>query len=163
MTSNTATNIEYIRDFLKGHYQMAVATNGEHPWIATVYFSYDEDLNFYFLSNPETIHCKHIATNPHVSVSIAHSPQNPAEKKKGLQFFGIAEQISDKHKIIHAITLWRKTLNVTSDTYTYEGMMKKAIDGRMYKVTPKKMKLFNEDIWEEGTEPVIDLSSQHMT
>jgi len=148
--------ILHIKTFLVDHYQMVIATNGEYPWIATVYFSFDEALNLYFLSDPNTTHCKHITGNSNVSIAIATSPQNPAIKKKGLQLFGVVEQISDKHKITHALNLWRKTLGVTSDLYTYEGMMKNAIKGRMYKVTPRKMKYFNEELWEEGSEPMID-------
>ncbi|NCN44997.1 MAG: hypothetical protein COU63_00255 [Candidatus Pacebacteria bacterium CG10_big_fil_rev_8_21_14_0_10_36_11] len=148
---------DLARKYITERVQMVIATQGEHPWIATVYYSFDDDLNLYFLSNPETIHCKHITANPQVAVAIADSPQNPASKKMGIQIFGLAEQITSKNKIVHALKLWRNTLNVKSDAYTYEGMMKKLIKGRMYKITPKKMKFFNEEVWEEGDEPLIDL------
>lgn len=108
------------------------------------------------MSSPETLHCKHISENPKVALTIADSPQNPGSKKKGVQIYGLAEKISGKQKITHAISLWRKTLNVSSEAYTYEGMMKKLIDGRMYKINPKKLKFFNQEIWEEGDEPVIE-------
>lgn len=149
--------LKLITEFMKPRYQMVLATYGDDPWIATLYYSFDNNLNIYFLSSPETLHCQHIATQPKVAVSIADSPQKPASKKKGVQIYGLAEQISDKQKIIHALSLWRKTLQVTSEIYTYEGMMKKLIDGRMYKVTPKKLKFFNQEIWEEGEEPVIEV------
>ncbi len=123
--------LRQIKKFIASKYQMVFATYGEHPWIATLYYSSDEDLNVYFLSNPETLHCKQIVENPHVALSIADSPQEPSSKKKGIQIYGISEQISDKQKIIHALSLWKKTLNVTSESYTYEGMMKKLTDGRM--------------------------------
>lgn len=90
-------------------------------------------------------------------MSIAESPQDPNSKKKGLQIFGIAEQISGERKVTHALTLWKNTLGVTSSAYTYAGMVKKTINGRMYKVTPKKIKFFNEELWEEGKEETIDL------
>jgi len=148
---------KYIKDFLQANFQMVIATYGQHPWIATVYYSLDKDLNIYFLRDPDTIHCRQIAKNPEVALSIADSPQKPAGKKKGLQIYGLAEQISGMHKIVHSLNLWRKTLGVTGDKYTYQGMMKKAIKGRMYKVTPKKIKFFNEELWEEGKEPLIEL------
>lgn len=149
--------IDYITEFIKENFQMTVATYGEHPWIATVYYSVDDNLNLYFLSNPKTIHCQHIARNPQVAVSITDSPQAPNSNKKGIQLFGFAEQISGERKITHAINLWRKTLGVTSDAYTYAGIMKKSIKGRMYKITIKKVKFFNEELWEEGSEPIIEL------
>ena len=136
---------------------MVIATYGEHPWIATEYYSFDDDFNFYFLSDPKTLHCKQIAKNSNVALSICDAPQHPSAKKKGIQIFGIATKISGVHKIKHALGLWRKTLGVTSDAYTYEGMMKKAIKGRMYKVESKKIKFFNEELWEEGKERLISL------
>lgn len=151
-------DLEYIKDFLKDdNKQMVIATYGEHPWIATVYFSFDQDLNLYFLSDPDTIHCQHIMNNPNVAVAIAKSPQNPSSKKKGLQIFGIAEQLVEVSQIKHALDLWRSTLGVTSDKYTYEGMIKNEISGRMFKVVPKKIKFFNEEIWDDGEEFVIEL------
>lgn len=136
---------------------MVLATHGDYLWIATLYYSFDNDLNIYFLSNPETVHGRQIASNPNVAIAISDSPQLPTAKKLGLQISGIAEQITDRQKIIHALSLWRKTLNVTSASYSYEGMINKLIDGRMYKVVPKKIKFFNQEIWEEGEEPLIEL------
>src|SRR3989344_7711127 len=149
--------LKYIKDFLNNNFQMVIATNGKHAWIATVYYSTDKDLNIYFLSDPNTIHCRHIAKNPKIALSIADSPQKPASKKKGLQIYGLAEKISGMHKIVYALNLWRRTLGVTSNLYTYEGMLKKAVKGRMYKVIPKKIKFFNEELWDEGKEPILEV------
>lgn len=149
--------LNLIKEYIQSHFQMVIATNGDHPWIATVYYSIDDDLNLYFLSNPATIHCQQISHNPQVAVSIADSPQPANAKKIGIQLYGLAEQVSGEKKITHALNLWRKSLNVTSDTYTYKGMMSKLIEGRMYKVVPKKIKFFNQEIWEEGSEPLIEL------
>jgi len=146
-----------IKEYIQSQYQMVIATTGDHPWIATVYYSFDDELNLYFLSNPATIHCQQILQNPQVAVSIADSPQPANAKKIGVQIYGLAEQISGEKKITHALNLWRKSLNVTSDAYTYKGMMSKLIDGRMYMVTPKKIKFFNQELWEEGEEPLIEL------
>ena len=154
---NDAKILELIKEFLQGKFQMVVATYGQHPWIATVYFTYNENLNLYFLSDPETIHCQQIVQNPSVAVAIAEAPQNPPDEKKGLQIYGHAAQVFEKDEITFAIELWRKTLNVMSDDYSYSGMMTNKIKGRMYKITPKKIKFFNTEIWEEGTEPLVEL------
>lgn len=152
------TVLQHIKEYVRERFQLTLATYGEHPWIATVYYSFDDDLNLYFLSDPNTLHCQQIAQNPQVAVSISDAPQNPASEKKGLQAFGLAEQISDMHKIKHALGLWRKTLGVTSEAYTYEGMLKKAIKGRMYKITIKQVKFFNEALWKEGKEVMLTLN-----
>ena len=136
---------------------MVLSTYGTHPWTATLYYSIDRDLNIYFLSNPATLHCKQIEKNPKVAVAVVDSPQRPASKKRGIQIYGLAKRISGVNKIKYALDLWRKTLDISNPLYTYEGMVKKAIKGRMYKVTPKKIKFFNEALWEEGSEPIINL------
>lgn len=149
--------IGHIKEFLHSHFQMVVSTYANYPWTATVYYSVDQDLNIYFLSNPETLHCKQIEKNPKVAVAVVDSPQKPTSLKKGIQIYGKAKKISGANKIRHALELWRKTLDVTNPLYTYEGMMKKAIKGRMYKITPIRIKFFNEALWREGDEPLISL------
>ncbi len=155
--SNSKKDLTYIKKYLHDNFQMVVATYGRHPWVCTVYYSVDENLNLYFLTNPSTIHGKQIANNSKVAVAIAESPQLPSSKKKGLQIYGICEQISGKKRITHAISLWRETLGVAHPDYSYEGMMRNAISGRMYQITPKKIKFFNEELWEEGMEKLINL------
>lgn len=147
----------HIKEFLASHFQMVVSTYSSYPWISTLYYSVDRDMNIYFLSNPETIHCRQIEKNPKVAVAIVDSPQKPASLKKGIQIYGKAKRISGANKIRHALDLWKKTLDVTSPLYTYEGMMKKAIKGRMYKITPKRIRFFNEALWKDGEEPLIEL------
>ena len=151
------TALSHVKEFLDNHFQMVLATNNSHPWICTVYYTTDKDMNIYFLTNPKTIHGKQIAKNPKVAVAVADAPQAPASNKKGLQIYGICKQIFGMHKVNYAVGLWKKALGVKSDDYSYEGMMRKAISGRMYKITPKQIKFFNEDLWEEGEEPFIKL------
>jgi len=149
---------DLIREYLGKNKLMVVATYGsEHPWIAAVYYSFDEDLTLYFLSAPTTFHCRQIEENPQVAVSIVDSTQKVTEEKKGLQIYGVAEQVSSTKKIQHALRSWRDALNVTGTEITYEAMMKDVIKGRMYKIAPKKIKFFNQELFpvEDGEEPVL--------
>lgn len=156
MNNNQVLNL--IKKFIKSRYQMVIATSDDHLWTATLYYSTDDDLNIYFLSSPDTIHGRHIAINPSVAVNITDAPQYPTSKKKGVQIYGVAQQVIGKQKIVHALSLWKKTLNIKSEIYSYEGMIKKLISGKMYKITPQKLKFFNEELWQEGEEPMIDLT-----
>jgi len=148
-----------ILDFLKKHKLMFVATQGTHPWIAALYYSFDRDLNLYFLSDPATLHCKHIEKNVNVAVAIADSTQHPRVLKKGLQIYGLAKQISDAKKIFHALSLWKKSIGYKGAEISYKNMMKKVIKGRMYKIMPKKIKFFNQELFkvEDGKEPILTL------
>lgn len=148
-----------ILDFLAQHKLMYVATQGEHPWIAPVFYTYDDELNLYFLSSPETLHSKQIAKNKEVAVAIANSQQQLTEDKKGIQMYGHVKQISDMHKMKHSLDLWKKSLGYIGTEISYENMLNKVIKGRMFQITPKKIKFFNQELYdvEDGKEPVLEL------
>lgn len=137
---------------------MSVATSGEHPWIASVYYAFDADLSLYFLSDPKTLHCRQIALNPQVAVAIADSHQSVAENKRGLQLWGVAEQIGSAAKLRFALDLWKRSHAVIDPELNYKNMLANIISGRMYKITPKMIKLFDQSLFpdvEEGAEPVL--------
>ena len=149
-----------ILDFMSDKKLMILATYGDHPWIASVFYSYDKDLNVYFISTPTTLHGKHMEKNREVAAAIVDSHQKPLDAKKGLQIFGVVEQISGVNKINYAIRLWKDFLNVERPDITLENMKKGLYKGRMYKLTPKKIKLFDQDKFKvpDGEEPVLELN-----
>lgn len=148
---------QQVLDFLSKHKLMAVATYGDFPWIASVYYSFDQDLNIYFLSSPDTLHCKQIEKNNRVAVTIADSRQEVSKLKSGLQLSGTAKRISDIAKMKHALSLWKSALGVKDPELTYENMAGKIISGRMYMITPERIKLFDQKLFpvDDGKEPVL--------
>lgn len=150
---NTLTK-DLVLKFLKTNKLMAVATCGEFPWIASVYYTFDNDLNLYFLSAPSTLHAKQILKNPKVAVSIANSSQDIDKPKRGLQVSGVAHQISGLAKVKHALELWKSNLGVVDPKLTY-----KVVTGSMFKISPKKIKLFDQDLFKagDGKEPILEL------
>ncbi len=156
MTRNK-TNLltkELVLKFLSHHKLMTIATFGEFPWIASAYYTFDQDLNLYFLSDPSTLHVKQILRNPKVSVAISDSHQDINKDKRGLQSFGIAKQISGVAKIKHVLMLWKTNLRVVDPTLTH-----KVVVGSMFKIIPKRIKLFDQRLFkvEDGKEPVLEL------
>lgn len=148
-----------VLDFLATKKLMVIATYGNHPWIASVYYSFDNDLNLYFISNPTTMHGQHIEKNNKVAAAIVDSNQKPSDVKKGLQIYGTVEKISGVNKIRHAIRLWKDFLNIQRPDISLENMKKGLYKGRMYKLTPKKIKLYNEEKFKvpDGKEPILEL------
>ncbi len=69
-------------------------TDGEQPWCAPVQYVADEDLNLYFVSLPGSRHMTHIASNPHVAVTIFDS-QQPPFTSRGVQIEAMAEAYSE--------------------------------------------------------------------
>ncbi|PIZ66332.1 hypothetical protein CO051_05340 [Candidatus Roizmanbacteria bacterium CG_4_9_14_0_2_um_filter_39_13] len=122
--------------------------------MASVYYTFDKDLNLYFLSAPSTLHAKQILQNSQVAVSIADSHQGILSKKRGLQISGEAHQISGTAKIKHVLQPWKSALGVVDPTLTH-----KVATGKMFKIMPKKIKLFDQELFkvEDGMEPVLEL------
>lgn len=151
------SDIEHIREFIASNFQLSLGTYDEDPWCATLYYAADDALNIYVLTAPATIHATHIKNNPKVSVIIADSPQDPASNKKGLQMYGECILLSSDEDVKKAIDLWVDKLKVPDPNYSLEGIKENRISGRMYRITPKKIKFFNEDLQEEGKEKILTL------
>lgn len=147
-----------IHSFLREHYQFALATYGQHPWIATMYYAVGEHLEIIFLTEPRTIHAQALNSNPEVAAVIADSPQKPDSQKKGLQIYGHAEELKNQSEIEKYFELWRSVLNVTDPKYSFAGIKSGELHYRLYKLTPKKIKFYNEELWEEGDEKILELS-----
>lgn len=160
MCRRTMTDIDVrlaIQNFLKSHIQLALATYGDHPWIATMFYGVDDDLTIYFLTAPETIHAQGLYKNPQVSAVIADSPQDPNSKKKGIQLYGTASELTEKEEIQAGFAIWRKVLKVKDPNYSYEGIQSGKLHYRLYKLIPKKIKYYNEELWDEGDAKTLDL------
>lgn len=158
--TNPNLDKKQILDFLGKHQLMALATFGNHPWIASVYFSFDENLNLYFLSSPDTLHARIIECNPKVAVAIADSHQTPNERKRGLQLWGVATKINNLNKFRHALSQWKSALSINNPELTFQNIQKGIISGQMYQVTPKKIKLFDQELFADtpdGEEPTLEL------
>lgn len=138
---------------------MTIATYGNYPWIASVFYSFDKDLNLYFISTPSTIHGRQMEKNKEVAAAIVDSHQKPSDIKRGLQIFGTVEKISGVNRIRHAIRLWKDFLNVKSLEVSFENMKKGLYKGRVYRLTPKKIKLFDQEKFKvpDGEEPILEL------
>lgn len=147
-----------VLDFLKQHQLMSLATFGEHPWIASVFYSFDSDLNIYFISVPSTIHARQMVKNKEVAAAIVDSHQKPSDLKRGLQIYGRVESISGINKINYVLRLWKDFLNVQRPDITFENMKKGLYKGKLYKLIPKKIKLFDQEKFKvpDGEEPILE-------
>jgi uncharacterized protein YhbP (UPF0306 family) len=94
MTDRESLKISICR-YLVRHTTLSLATchNGR-PWSTNLFYASDDDCRLYFVSSATTLHCKQIAVNPRVSVSIS---RQCADWKgiKGLQLDGVARVVSE--------------------------------------------------------------------
>lgn len=96
---------------LENHNTMTLATAHENrPWAATVFYA-NKGFTLYFLSDPASAqHCKNIAQNPYVSVTIDEDyPLKEADdwrKVKGIQMEGIARIITSEEDMAEAVRIY---------------------------------------------------------
>jgi uncharacterized protein YhbP (UPF0306 family) len=82
---------QIVREYLDKTIHMSMATVSDNkPWVCEVHFTYDEDLNLYFHSKPNTRHCQEIANNPNVAGNIV-AQHGPEDSPHGIYFEGTAE------------------------------------------------------------------------
>ena len=85
-----------VQAYLAAHCVMTLATAGdEGPWAAAVFYAH-EDWTLYFLSAPESRHCRNLARNPRVSAAIQEDYADWREIK-GVQLEGAADRLSGSH------------------------------------------------------------------
>lgn len=132
--------LEYIRT----NQLMALATHGENPWICWVFFLIDDDLNVYFIS-PDSQHTQHIAQNPHVACAMTDTTQPPAGTKKGVQMHGVAEQVTGIKQLKWFFKMWKEILVRDEKKLTYDNYHNKVLSSHVYKITPQKIKWFNQE------------------
>lgn len=68
--------------------------NGK-PWVSIMAYVIDQNYNFYFISQPTSLHSKHIKNNPDIALTIYDSRQ-PFGLGVGLQIKGLADEIGEK-------------------------------------------------------------------
>lgn len=80
---------QYLAD--NKHMQLATVNNGK-PWICTVYFAADNELNLYWMSARERQHSVEITQNASVAATVVRD----TERKQALQMIGHAYEVSDE-------------------------------------------------------------------
>jgi|ERR1022692_234053 uncharacterized protein YhbP (UPF0306 family) len=68
----------------------SIATVGANDdgYINTAFFCYTPSLDFYFVSDTETIHSQNIARSPKIAIAVFDTHQPWGEPVRGLQLFG---------------------------------------------------------------------------
>lgn len=85
---------EILLTYLKSQKLMTLATRGDRPWVATVYYVVDDDLSLYLLTSPKTEHGQNIAQSDQVAGNIFDSHQEVTDKKVGIQIQGTASVVN---------------------------------------------------------------------
>ena len=71
---------------------LATVTANRRAHINHVYFCYSADLDFYFLSDPSSLHCQNLKTNNSMAITVFGSEQKWGGADRGMQLFGTCRE-----------------------------------------------------------------------
>lgn len=84
---------DLIKEVLEKGYLMSLATQDDGGiWVADVIYIHDDELNIYWMSDPDVRHSQAILKNNKVAATITVS--GPGEKNLGIQLEGAAGKIN---------------------------------------------------------------------
>lgn len=145
--------LELIRQYLPKGRMMQIATvSGDQPWICTVYFVEDDDLNLYWLSLPTRRHSQEIAAHSKVAVAVPIKFDKPVT---GIQAEGVAEPVTDKQTIADIMRRYVDRYN--SGQQFYDLFVAGQNQHVLYKFTPSKYVLFDEVTFPDDGRKEINL------
>lgn len=133
---------ELIKQYINQPIIMQLATSQDNqPWVCTVHFYADEDLNFYWVSRTDRRHSKEIAANPKVSATIVvHENTATEDWVISITAEGVAELLETS--IVQKIG--QDFINKTSkDPTMLEKVMTPDNPDKFYRLKPSRVVLFD--------------------
>lgn len=119
--------------------QLATSVNNQ-PWICSVWFATDENMNIYWLSSTTRRHSKEVLKNNKVAGAIT-LPQTPNDPPRGLQFQGIAKLLTEQKDIDKAMSVYAGRIFKKEDIIEF--MENKEKPHRFYRIKPTQFVLFD--------------------
>lgn len=130
-----------IKDYLKEAKLMQLATSIDgQPWVCSVWFAADEDLNIYWFSSTTRRHSKEVMQNNKVAAAIV-LPQTPQDPGRGLQLQGIAELLTEQKDIDKAVSVYAGRIFTKEQIEEFGALKDKPHS--FYKIKPTQFVLFD--------------------
>lgn len=138
---------EDILKFIKSNGIMSLATqSSKGPWVCTVYYGVDGDMNLYVVTDPNSIHGKNFSKNNKVAFNIFDSHQKITKDKRGVQGKGTVEMVKGIVNVGKALYLWHEANPGAEKNITIE-KIKKLADTKVFRITPNYLKFFNKVLY----------------
>lgn len=152
---------EHISQFLHQNAIMTLAVSeNNQPWVCTLYYGIDDDLNMYIVSDPNNIHGKVIAKNSKIAFNIFDSHQPITQPKTGVQGKGTIQLVKGLKENAKGLKLWHQANPGIEANITVKDLLKKVTDTRVYKITPTYLKFFNKQLYGSDEYGIITLNQE---
>jgi uncharacterized protein YhbP (UPF0306 family) len=140
------TDQEFIKSlicrYLAGNTTLSLATcHNNQPWATDLFYASDDDCRLYFVSSGKTLHCQHIAVNPHVSVAIS-GEVNSWEEIKGLQLDGVAAFVPESERD-RVAEIYLAKFPALRKLHKASEILSSFLESSFYHITPKWIRLID--------------------
>ena len=132
--------------FLQSQRLLVLATQGDTPWVANLYYGADEHGNIYFVSGTETKHSNHIADSSTVAFSIAWFDTENYTNRKAIQGLGSC-RIAKGAEIETGIALHNTHFPTFADRITVDYILDDANASQVWIIEPTYMKFWNDELY----------------
>jgi len=134
-----------VAEYLEKARLMQIATSKNNkPWVATVWFAYDQEFNFYFTSRKSRRHSLEIKNNQNIAGAIVKPHKTLGVKVQGLQFEGKAKEVGTG-ELVKAFSLYLKRFPMAvMHIKSTQDIINNLTEQRVYKIIPSKIVFFDE-------------------
>ncbi|MEK7164117.1 MAG: pyridoxamine 5'-phosphate oxidase family protein [Patescibacteria group bacterium] len=130
---------QITKEIIKNNVYLSLATaTKSSPWVAPLYYAVDEKFTFYFISQLDSLHTKHILKNPQVAFAIFDSHQKEGTGN-GVQGSGKA-YLLDQKELSEAFK-WYRTTYVEMKPESF----KSPAPYRFFKIIPEHFYMLDPD------------------
>lgn len=133
-----------IAELMHANRVMVLATtNGQRPWVATVFYAFDEALTLYFVSKRQSRHARELVANPHVA-AVVHGGDAKPGGACGFQLDGKAEPVGVL-ELPHAVKIYARRFPWARDAFADpKKLLEESGRARFYKVAPATIVYLDE-------------------
>ena len=121
----------------------ATLTTRNRPHINIAYFCYSDELVLYFLSHPDSLHCRNLSTNPYMAITVFVSSQQWTRPGRGLQLFGTCREATGL-QARKAAELYAKRFPAHAQLRACLKPTDTASEYRFYRFVAKSVKILDE-------------------
>jgi len=128
-------------DILSQGYLVSLGTMDQGGvWVSDIVYTYDDNLNIYWVSNPSVRHSQALTVKPAVAATITLEA-GPGKPNIGLQISGVAESVEETREIREGYAAKRQR--------TYEEAVRPGVG--WYRLAPKVIEVIYEPLfgWEK--------------
>ena len=130
-----------IRGYIVDVVHMSIATSRDNkPWISEVHFSYDTELNLYFISRPSRRHSLEVADNKQIAGNIIKQHAK-GEKVRGVYYEGVIDMLDGVDEQHASFVSYDGRFGCGTDVLQEQS---EENGHRWYKITVNKFYLFDE-------------------